>query len=81
MSFKFAGSKGKSKQGKDTGQLPLPERYTMEKLLQTKISLFTFPNHRNFMSSLWQVIQRWFSHKPAKENLRFVGCTVGDFFG
>lgn len=31
------------------------------------------------MSSLWQVIPRWFSQEAAKENVRFVGCAAGGF--
>lgn len=42
--------------------------------------MFTFPDQGNFTSCLWQVIQRWFSHKPAEENLRFAGCMAGDFW-
>lgn len=74
-SFKLAGHKGKSRQGKDAGQLC--QGAALQNLLQTKINLFTLPNQRNFMSSLWQVIPRWFSQEAAKENVRFVGCAAG----
>lgn len=72
-------AEGKRTQGTDRGQLPLPERCTAEKRLQTKI--VPFPDRGNFASPLRQVIQRWLSHEPAKESLRFVGCAVGEGFG
>lgn len=72
-----AGPQAECRQGKAASQ---PRQgAALQNLLQTKINLFTLPNQRNLVSSLWRVIPSWFSHEAAKENVRFVGWVPGGF--